>query len=145
MPEPEYAEWLARVTSTYESVTFTCRHRLGDDRLARQVGVGVVLGLLARPTVFQHYGLPYSGRIAHLAEELISAARRDALEPVVEWPELLARLGAIPREHQSVFVLACVHGYRDDEIAAELGLPPDAARRRRQAAVELVRSIAADE
>ena len=35
----------------------------------------VVAGLIERPRVFKHFGLPFSGRVAHLAELAIVEAR----------------------------------------------------------------------
>jgi DNA-directed RNA polymerase specialized sigma24 family protein len=138
----EYDEWLERVRSTYESVFFTCSHRLGDRRTAAQVSVQVVIGLLAKPTVFQYFGLPYSARIAHLAEERIAAARAGMLVPTVEWADLFDRLRELPEEHREILVLACVRGYDDAQLADACGVPPETASQRRDGALRRLRSIA---
>jgi hypothetical protein len=140
---PEYRGWLDRVAATYSAVAYTCAHRLGDRELGAAVGARVVAGLLARPTVFQYFGLPYSGRIAHLAEDLIARAAAGGLSAVDGWPELSTRLGGVPAEHQRVLVLTCVQGCDDAELAAALGCAQDEARRRRAGTLTHFRELVA--
>lgn len=139
----EYAAWTERVRATYEAIAYTCAHRLHDRRLAEQVAVQVVAGLLARPRVFRYFGLPYSGRIATLAEARIAEVRQGRLAVVGEWPALLDRLSAVAPAHQEVFVLTCVLGQDDTELAASLGCDGDAATGRRDETLRLMRRIAA--
>jgi hypothetical protein len=132
---PEYAGWLDRVRATYEAVCYTCRHRLSDPRLAEQVSVQVIAGMVARPGVFRYFGLPYSGRIARLAEARLAEADSGRLARVCTWAELRDALGAVPPGHQAVLVATCVRGEDADENArlatlafmrdlAAPGLPP---------------------
>jgi hypothetical protein len=132
---PEYAHWLDRVRATYEAVCYTVGHRLGDPRLAEQVSVQVVAGMIARPGVFRYSGLPYSGRIARLAEARIAEADEGRLATVCTWAQLRESLAAVPPDHQEVLVATCVHGRPAAESAraatlaylrevAAPGLPP---------------------
>jgi hypothetical protein len=132
---PEYAHWLERVRATYEAVCYTCSHRLADPRLAEQVSVQVVAGMITKPGVFRYSGLPYSGRIARLAEARIAEADAGRLASVCSWAELRAALAAVPPGHQDVLVATCVRGEAADEPAraatlgymravAAPGLPP---------------------
>ncbi|GLZ56208.1 hypothetical protein [Actinomycetospora sp. NBRC 106378] len=127
---PAYAEWIDRVTATYEAVSYTCRVRLGDPAVAEGVAVHVAGGLVARPGVFRYWGLPYSGRIAKLAEAgiedaLAGRARRGS------FGALRDDLTDLPPALQTVFVLCCVEGVDDDELAAACACDvPDAAQRR---------------
>jgi hypothetical protein len=135
MTVPEYAHWLERVRATYEAVAYTVGHRLGNPRLGEQVSVQVVAGMVARPGVFRYSGLPYSGRIARLAEARIAEARAGTLARVCTWTELREALAAVPPVHQHVVVTTCVHGRPADEAEweatvgylrtlAAAGLPP---------------------
>jgi hypothetical protein len=139
---PEFGEWLDRVRATYEAVTYTCSYRLADPDLGARVGFGVVAGLIAAPGVFRHFGLPYSGRIAHLAEPLIAAARAGTLAVPGSWPQLWSRLIAIPEAHRAVLVLACLRGYDDDHLAAVLGCPTSSATTRRADTLAYMRALA---
>lgn len=130
---PEYREWLERLEATYRSVGFCCWHRLGDWALAEQVSAQVVAGLLARPSIFRQWGLPYSGRIAHLAESRIAAAREGTLPPGGDWAMLTEPLLAMSLLDQRVFVLAWVEGLTDEEIATELDVDAPKAQARREA------------
>lgn len=127
---PEYASWLDRVRATYEAITYTCSHRLADPSLAEQVGVQVVAGMVAKPGVFRYSGLPYSGRIARLAEARIAEADGGRLATVCTWPQLRDALGAVPAGHQEVLVTTCVRGEAAEESA-------------RQATLAFMRSVAA--
>jgi len=143
---PAYEEWLERLEATYRSVAFCSVHRLGDRALAEQVSAQVVEGLIAKPQVFRYWGLPYSGRIAHLAEALIAQAREGTLREGQDWPTLLTGLRGIPVNQQEVFVLACVEGHDDARLASALSCDEAEARRRReQMAAVLARSAHAHE
>ena len=117
----DWDEWFARVLATYNAVRYTCAHRLADPALAGPVAVQVAAGLVARPSVFRYFGLPFSGRIARLAEARIAEADAGELTPVCEWAELRARLEAMPREHRDVLVVTCVRGHDVEALAATLG------------------------
>ncbi|MGH3765201.1 MAG: hypothetical protein ACRDS0_01545 [Pseudonocardiaceae bacterium] len=139
---PEYQAWMERVGATYDAMTYTCHHRLGDRRLAERVSAQVLAGLLAKPMVFRYFGLPYSGRIARLAEARLAEAREGRLADVGSWPELLARLTGLPLEHQEVFVLTCVRGDDDGQLAANLGCDAHTASLRRHSTMEYLRGLA---
>jgi hypothetical protein len=126
---PEYAGWLDRVRATYEAVCYTCAHRLRDPRLAEQVSVQVIAGMVARPGVFRYFGLPYSGRIARLAEARLAEADAGRLATVCSWAELRDALGAVPPRHQEVLVATCVRGdtAADDVRQATLAFMRDVA------------------
>lgn len=143
--EPEYGAWLERVGATYAAVAYTCGHRLGDAELGRRVSAAVVAGLIARPGVFRYQGLPYSGRIAALAEGLLAAAREGRPPAGPEWPRIRAALHAVPGEMQEVFVLSCVHGYRPCEMATRLGCAPGEASQRYEQVLTTMRDIGAPE
>jgi hypothetical protein len=115
---PEYREWLNRLDMTYESVVNCCVSRLRDRSLGEAAGLTILTGLLSRPKVFQYFGLPYSGRIAHLAEPEI--ARLKGLGPSSpagaqagrrRWHQIRERLDSVPARQQAVLVRACVDGY----------------------------------
>ena len=137
---PGYEEWLERLTATYNAVAYCCRHRLRDHEAAERVSAEVVAEMLARPKVFGYYGLPYSGQIGRLAEPRITRARQGT--PVVTgdsgWEELLGRLRGLPKEHQEVFVLTCLEGCTDPEVASALGCDEDTARLRREDAMHVL-------
>lgn len=140
---PGYEEWLERLSATYNAVAYCCRHRLRDRVAAECVSVEVVAEMLARPKVFGYYGLPFSGQIGRLAEPRIARARQGT--PVVGgdlgWEEFLARLHGVSKEHQEVFVLTCLEGYTDPEIAGALGCDEDTARLRRENTLDLLRGL----
>jgi DNA-directed RNA polymerase specialized sigma24 family protein len=140
-PQPEYAAWLERITATYQAVAYTCAHRLHDRELGKRVSAAVVARLVSRPNVFRYQGLPFSGRIATLAEALLADAREHRLPPGPEWSQLRTAFAQVPPELQEVFVLACVHGRDIDEIAADLNCDYDTARSRCDEAVRLIRNI----
>lgn len=145
MPLPdssEYDEWLDRVRSTHAAVQYTCAHRLSDPRLAAPVAVAVAAGLIARPTVFRYFGLPYSGRIARLAEALLAEAEAGTLSPVCEWSQLEEALRELPAEHRQVLVAVCVRGADLTELAGDLGCDEQAAAARRAATLAYLRDIA---
>jgi len=134
---------MARVCATYDAITYTCQHRLGNRRLAEQIGTQVLAGLLAKPKVFRYFGLPYSGRIARLAEARLAEARAGRLAEVSSWPELLQALTGLPVEHQEVFVLTCVQGDDDGQLASALGCSTQMASLRRRRTMEYMRGLAA--
>lgn len=125
----EYAAWLDRVRATYEAVQYTCAHRLADPTLAEQVAVQVAAGLVSRPSVFRYFGLPYSGRIARLAEARIAEADAGGLATVCVWAELRAQLERMPVRHREVLVVTCVRGGDVEALAAELSCDEAAAER----------------
>lgn len=115
----EFAEWLDRVRATFEAVRYTCAHRLADPALAEQVSVQVVAAMVARPGVFRYFGLPYSGRIARLAEARIAEADAGELAIVCGWDELHGRLAQLPAEHREVFVVTCLRGDGIEELGGD--------------------------
>jgi hypothetical protein len=129
---PDYSEWLDRVGSTYESVSFCCLHRLRDRTLAQAIGLRVVAGLVERPTIFQFSGLPYSGRIGNLAERWIAEAKAGRLEPMGSWPEFRGELSAVAVSYQETFIAVCVWGRQDADLAVALGCTERAAREGRE-------------
>ena len=139
----DYQSWIDRVRATHDAIEYTCRHRLTDARAASQVSVQVVAGLVAKPGVFRYYGLPFSGRIARLAEARLAEAAQGQLRAVCEWPELLDELGRVPPEHQRVLVLTCVHGCDDEQLATEMGCDVPAARIQRANTMTYMQQLAA--
>ncbi|HWM04288.1 MAG TPA: hypothetical protein VNP92_18280 [Actinophytocola sp.] len=129
----DFAEWLERVRATFEAVQYTCAHRLADPTLAEQVGVQVVAGMVARPGVFRYFGLPYSGRIAKLAEARLAEAAAGELATVCGWAELRERLVQLPEQHRQALVVMCVRGADVASLAAELSCDEESAERRHQA------------
>ncbi|MCD2193668.1 hypothetical protein LQ327_09775 [Actinomycetospora endophytica] len=140
---PEYAEWLDRVTATYQAVTYTCRVRLGDAATAEAVAVRVATGLVARPAVFRYWGLPFSGRIAKLAEDAIADARADRPRAAGEWIPFRRALAAIPIEDQRTFVLTCVEGLDDEQVARRCGCDTATAVARRASVLDQMQALAA--
>jgi hypothetical protein len=140
---PEYEAWMERVCATHDAITYTCHHRLGNRSLAEQVSAQVLAGLLAKPKVFRYFGLPYSGRIARLAEARLAEAREGRLADVGSWPELLRALTGLPLEHREVLVLTCVRGDDDGQLASDLGCDAHTAALRRQSTMEYMRGLAA--
>ncbi len=141
---PGYEEWLQRLSATYRSVAYCCFHRLQDREAAERVSVEVVAEMLARPKVFRYFGLPFSGQIGRLAEPRIVRARQGITlggGGDASWQELLVRLRGIPEEHQAVFVLTCIEGHADPEIAIALGCDVDMARLRRENTMGLLREL----
>lgn len=130
---PEYADWLSRVRMIRESVAYCCFHRLQRNAvLAERVSVEVVAGLLARPKIFQYYGLPFSGRVAHLTEMAIARAAEDIPGGACTWPMLEEALAALPAQQQEVAVQLCVEGCDDADLATALGCEESEAQRRRE-------------
>lgn len=138
---PDYAEWLARVTATFEAVFYTLRIRLGDAVAAEAVALRVALGLVSRPLVFRHWGLPYSGRIAKLAEDGIVEVREGRLIERGSWPLFRSALAGVPVDHQATLVLTCVEGWSDAELAREWGCDAEAAGARRARTLTLLKDL----
>ncbi len=133
---PEYAAWLQRLDMTRESIAICCRRPLGGHRaLAERVGVEVVAGLLARPRVFQFFGLPYSGRVAHLAEVAMARSGHRPPDGGLDWAALHRELTRAPVVTQETVVLCCVEGHDDATLAAALGCDEASARDRRDRAL----------
>jgi hypothetical protein len=116
----EFAAWLDRVSATFAAVRYTCSHRLAEPALAEQVGVQVVAGMVARPAVFRYFGLPFSGRIARLAEARIAEADAGELATVCGWTGIWERLVALPDEHRVTLVVTCVRGGDLGDLAVAL-------------------------
>jgi hypothetical protein len=119
--DAEWDEWVERVRLTYQAVEYTCAHRLADSRLAGPVAVQVAAGLVARPAVFRYWGLPYSGRIARLAEARIAEADAGTLASVCDWAALRERIEGLSPVHRRALVVTCVRGEGDPDLAAALG------------------------
>ncbi len=136
--EVEFAGWLDRVRATFEAVEYTCAHRLTDPALAEQVSVQVVAGMVARPAVFRYFGLPYSGRIARLAEARIAEAEAGELATVCRWTELRDRLAELAPEHREVLVVTCLRGGDVEELAAVLSCDEATAESRHEAMLTYV-------
>jgi hypothetical protein len=139
---PEYAEWLDRLTATFDAVSYTCRVRIGDARVAEAVALRVATGLVARPAVFRHWGLPYSGRIAKLAEDGIALA--DAGLPVCSgsWPDFRRALQALAPGLQADMVATCVEGHGDEALAELWACEPADVAVRRAALLAHLRELA---
>ncbi len=129
----EFAEWLERVRATFEAVQYTCAHRLADPTLAEQVSVQVVAGMVSRPAVFRYFGLPYSGRIARLAEARLAEADAGDLATVCSWSELLGQLVNLPEQHREPLVVMCVRGDGVESLAAVLACDEASAASRHEA------------
>ncbi len=139
----EFAQWLDRVRATFEAVEYTVSHRLANPGLAAQVAVQVAAGLVSRPMVFRFQGLPYSGRLARLAETRIAEADAGTLATVCGWAELYARLGAVSAEHRDVLVRVCVRGEDLGTLAAGLDCDEAVATARRAATLSFMHDVAA--
>ncbi len=139
---PGYEEWLERLSATYGSVAHCCRYRLQDHAAAAAVSMEVVAEMLARPKVFRYFGLPFSGQLATLAEPRIARVRQGmTMGGNVDWQEFFVRLHSISKEHQEVFLLTCIEGYTDPEVAVALGCDEDAARLRRERTMNLLQEL----
>lgn len=133
---PKYADWLHRVEMTRESVAYCCFHRLGRNQaLAERVSIEVTAGLLARPKVFQYYGLPFSGRIAHLTEMGIERAAAGRPGGKCTWQVLRQALAGLTIVQQEVVVQICVEGCDDDALAAAIGCDEAEAQHHREDAL----------
>lgn len=139
---PGYEEWLERLSATYGSVAHCCRYRLQDRAAAERVSMEVVAEMLARPKVFRYFGLPFSGQLATLAEPRIARIQQGmAMGGNMDWQELLVRLRSIPKERQEVFLLTCIEGYTDPDVAVALGCDEDVARLRRESTMHLLQEL----
>ncbi len=141
--DAEFTGWVERLRSTHRAVAFTCKHRLSEPEHAEPLAVRVVAGLLARPTVFRYFGLPFSGRIASLAERLIADAEAGRPPGPANWSELENRVLSMPDHHQTVFVSVCLNGDDVDTLAAKLGCEMEEATRRRTALITYMRDVVA--
>lgn len=127
---------------TYESVAHCCCYRLRSRGLAEQVSLSVIAGLIERPRVFRHFGLPFSGRVAHLTELGLAAAQSETgIASRGDWAGLRMRLLDVAPERQRVFVLACVEGYQGAELAIALACDLDTAIARRDETIELMQGL----
>lgn len=138
----DWDAWFQRVRATFEAVRYTCAHRLADTALAEPVAVQVVAGLISRPSVFRYFGLPYSGRIARLAEARIAEADAGGLATVCGWVELRERLAGMPRGHRDVLVVTCVRGDDVEALAATLGCDEQSAKAGRAAMLAYMHELA---
>jgi len=59
----------------------------------------------------------------------------------MDWQELLVRLHDVSKEHQEVFLLTCIEGYTDPEIAVALGCDEDTAKLRRENTMGLLQEL----
>jgi hypothetical protein len=145
-----YEEWLTRMSMTYDAVVYCCRYRLGDERQAAEVGLAVAQGLLAKPRVFKYFGLPYSARVARLAERKIAEIRsastsRTAAAPVTgspaaSWVLVVNRLRRLPKPLQEIFVLCCVEGWEISSVAGAVRSSEETVSRLLAEAANYVRS-----
>ncbi|MEJ2864348.1 hypothetical protein [Actinomycetospora flava] len=142
MIEP-FGEWVERVSITYEAVSYTCRVRLHDAAAGQAVAEHVVAGLIARPGVFRYWGLPFSGRIARLAEDAIHEVHAGTLAPPPSWPALRSDLEALPTDVQRMLVWTCIEGWDDEEIAAALTCDERDARAHREDTLARLRALVA--
>ncbi|HLL39293.1 MAG TPA: hypothetical protein VK357_06450 [Rubrobacteraceae bacterium] len=139
---PGYEEWLERLSATYGSVAHCCLYRLQDRAAAENVSMEVVAEMLARPKVFRFFGLPFSGQLAKLAEPRIAQVQQGVtVGGNMDWQEFLVRLRSVSKEHQEVFLLTCIEGYTDPEIALALGCDEDAAKLRRESTMGLLQEL----
>jgi DNA-directed RNA polymerase specialized sigma24 family protein len=92
--------------------------------------------------VFRHWGLPYSGRIAKLAEAGIADARAGRAVGGGSWPVFRAALAAVPAEHQVCLVATCVEGLGDDALAEVWGCDTAAAGARRAETLAHMKELA---
>lgn len=141
--DAEFTEWVQRLRSTHRAVAFTCKHRLSEPEHAEPLAVRVVAGLLARPTVFRYFGLPFSGRIASLAEGLIADAEAGTPPAPAGWSDLESRVLSMPDHHQEVLVSVCLNGDDVNTLAGKLGCDTDEATRRRTALITYMRDVVA--
>ena len=139
---PGYEEWLERLSATYGSVAHCCLYRLQDRAAAENVSMEVVAEMLARPKVFRFFGLPFSGQLAKMAEPRIAQVQQGVtVGGNMDWQEFLVRLRSVSKEHQEVFLLTCIEGYTDPEIALALGCDEDAAKLRRESTMGLLQEL----
>lgn len=140
----EFDQWLRRLTNTHDALAYTCTYRIGDPVLAREVSFRVMSALLGKPQVFRHYGLPYSGRIARLAEPLIALARRGDLiaGPLEQWERVFRGILNMPIEVRHVVVVCHVLGNKGETLGALLGCDAATADRRRESAVAWMQAAA---
>jgi hypothetical protein len=141
--QSEYDQWLERVQATFESVAFCCWHRLGDRAAAAEVSTQVVARLVGNPSIFKYFGLPYSGRIARLAERGIDEARNGRLTTSAGWDSLAAQLLSVPPEHREVLVLGCIDDQDDPELAETLGCDVETATNRKAESLQYWQQLAA--
>ncbi len=59
----------------------------------------------------------------------------------MDWPEFLVRLRSVSKERQKMFLLICIEGYTDPEVAVALGCDEDAARLRRESTMNLLQEL----
>lgn len=141
--DAEFTKWVQRLRSTHRAVAFTCKHRLAEPEHAEPLAVRVVAGLLARPTVFQYFGLPFSGRIASIAERLIADAEAGNPPGPADWSELENRVLSLPYHHRAVLVSVCLNGDGVDTLAARLRCGTEEANRRRTALIAYMHDVVA--
>lgn len=135
---------------TYQAVINCCSYRMDCPEDAELVAETVIRGLLARPRVFRYFGLPYSGRIARLAERKIAELRADPVrEPGGQgshWcAQAVARLRRMPEPQRTAFVQYCVDGDDIEGVAALVGCDETEARAILADALATVESVAHDD
>ena len=142
--DAEFDQWLGRLTDTHDALAYTCTYRIGDAVLAREVSFRIMSALVGKPQVFRHYGLPYSGRIARLAEPLIASAQRGDLVagPSTQWEELFQDLLTMPAEIRQVLIVGYVLGNKGETLGALLECDGVTADRRRESVVAWMRAAA---
>ncbi len=140
--DAEWAAWRERVQATYAAVEYTCAHRLTDPSLAGAVAVQVVAGLVARPQIFRYFGLPFSGRIAKLAEARLAEAAAGELATVCAWGYLRERLDAVPDPHRDALVVTCALGEDASALASAWSCDDATAEAGHRAMLAFMREVA---
>lgn len=68
--------------------------------------------------MLRYFGLPFSGRIARLAETMLAEAAAGERTTVCAWAQLRERLDAVPDAHRDALVVTCVRGEDVSALAA---------------------------
>lgn len=122
----EFEGWVRRLEMTYRAVRYTCGHRLGDLDAGGRISAHVVASMLAKPNVFRYSGLPFSGRIARVAEPMLLAAAADPASfdpgPPTTWAQIEDGVRALPTAARHAFVGLIVLDSTEDDLAAVLGM-----------------------
>ncbi|QTI68360.1 hypothetical protein [Gordonia polyisoprenivorans] len=144
----EFESWVTRLEMTYRAVRYTCGHRLGDLDAGGRIAAQVVASMLARPKVFRYSGLPFSGRIARVAEPLLVAAATDParFDPgsPSTWAQIEDGVRAMPQAARHAFIGLIVLDSGEEDLAASLGTTVTSLRSDHAAALEHLRTLTGD-